>query len=396
MQEHAADPDLIHLDAHRPKPKRGGNNKGTRRSFGNLRKLPSGRWQASYTGPDGERQKAETTFLTKGDAEQWLSLKQAEIIESRWKPPAPKRVTETFADYAARWLPDRRVKGEELKPRTRVEYQRLLDQLILPTFGDRVLPEITQVDVKAWYATLDPTKKTRRAHAYALLRTVLGSAVDDELIVANPARIKGAGATKRQRPIRPASIPELGLIMDNMPERYRLMILLAAWCALRFGEIAELRRKDVDLENQLLHITRGVTWVEGRAVVGDPKSEHGIRDVTIPPHLIPAIQAHSDEFAEPGPDGLLFHARAGHHMLHSTLYDVYGPARERAGRPDLRFHDLRHSGAVLAAVAGATLAELMQRLGHGSPQMAMRYQHIAEGRAAEVARRMSAMVEPAE
>ena len=46
---------------------------------------------------------------------------------------------------------------------------------------------------------------------------------------------------------------------------------------------------------------------------------------------------------------------------------MYYPARAKAGRPDLRFHDLRHTGAVLAAATGATLAELMARLGHSTP-----------------------------
>jgi integrase len=65
------------------------------------------------------------------------------------------------------------------------------------------------------------------------------------------------------------------------------------------------------------------------------------------------------------------------------------PAREAAGRPDLRFHDLRHTGAVLAAQTGATLAELMSRLGHSTPQAALRYQHAARGRDAEIAAKLS-------
>jgi len=78
----------------------------------------------------------------------------------------------------------------------------------------------------------------------------------------------------------------------------------------------------------------------------------------------------------------------------STLYKVYYPTREAAGRKDLRWHDLRHTGAVLAAQTGATLAELMGRLGHTTPGAAMRYQHAAADRDAEIARRLSQLVEP--
>ena len=75
---------------------------------------------------------------------------------------------------------------------------------------------------------------------------------------------------------------------------------------------------------------------------------------------------------------------------------LYTKARAAAGRPDLRLHDLRHTGATLAAPTGATLAELMARLGHSTPQAALRYQHAAQGRDTEIARLLSVMAEPPE
>jgi len=78
-------------------------------------------------------------------------------------------------------------------------------------------------------------------------------------------------------------------------------------------------------------------------------------------------------------------------MTPAVLYGSYYPARDAAGRPDLRWHDLRHTGAVLAASTGATLAELMGRLGHSTPQAAMRYQHAAKGRDQAIARALSAI-----
>ena len=85
-------------------------------------------------------------------------------------------------------------------------------------------------------------------------------------------------------------------------------------------------------------------------------------------------------------------------MQPSTLYKVFYPGREAAGRKaagrkDLRWHDLRHTGAVLAAQTGATLAELMGRLGHSTPGAAMRYQHAAADRDAVIARRLSQLAE---
>jgi integrase len=79
-------------------------------------------------------------------------------------------------------------------------------------------------------------------------------------------------------------------------------------------------------------------------------------------------------------------------MAPSTLYKVFYRARVSAGRPDLRFHDLRHTGAVLAAQTGATLAELMNRLGHSTAGAAMRYQHASADRDLVLAQKLSALV----
>ena len=91
------------------------------------------------------------------------------------------------------------------------------------------------------------------------------------------------------------------------------------------------------------------------------------------------------------PDALLFPAQHGGHLAASTLNRHFYPARTLVGRPDLRFHDLRHTGAVLAAATGASLAELMGRLGHGTPAVALRYQHVAQDRDQAIAELLSKM-----
>ena len=207
-------------------------------------------------------------------------------------------------------------------------------------------------------------------------------------------------------------------ITEAMPERRRLMVLLAAWCALRFGELAELRRGDVDTKAGVLRVRRGVVRVKETGEDGSvrsvrkikaPKSAAGVRDVAIPPHLVPLVRDHLLQHAGPGREGLLFPGRNGEHLSSSALYgrpsvlardgsvrrrgNGFYEARRVAGREDLRFHDLRHTGSVLAAQTGATLAELMGRLGHATPGAAMRYQHTAAERDREIARRLSAMLE---
>ncbi len=390
-----------------------------RRAWGTAKQLKSGNWRATYVGPDGITYAAPTTFSTKMDAEVWLGHERRKIDADDWTPPgerAARRAAhrQSFGEYAADWLAHREVKGRPLKPRTRDHYQKMLDTFILPTFGARPLGAITAPEVDAWYRSLDAKTPTYRAHAYSLLRTILGS-VDPAVLAVNPARIRGAGSTTRRHQIEPLTLDELAVLVDAMPENRRLMVLLAAWCALRFGELAELRRGDIDVKNGVVRIRRGVVRTAEGVRVGTPKSDAGTRNVSIPPHLMPVVKAHMGDHVAPGREALMFPAAGGGHLAPSTFYGeapeaVRDPAtrekvlrgghgfyraRALAGRPDAHFHDLRHTGAVMAAQTGATLAELMGRLGHSTPAAALRYQHSAKGRDAAIAAALSKMAEGA-
>ncbi|WP_235677061.1 tyrosine-type recombinase/integrase [Mycolicibacterium porcinum] len=363
-----------------------------KRAFGNMRKLPSGRWQVRYTGPDGTYVTAPKTFAAKMDAEAWLTDRRREIDANLWNAAAATKKPEqlTFGAYATGWIAGRQVAGRPIKTRTREHYQAILDDHLTEAFGQRQIAAITPKDVRDWYAATLSGKPTMRSHAYSLLRTIMGSAVNDELIDANPCRITGAGRAKRVHKIRPASIEELATVTQEMPERLRLMVTLASWCALRFGETVELRRGDIDLGDEVIRIRRAaVRTNSGGFSVTTPKSDAGIRDVAIPPHIIPQVEHHLSKFVGSKRDSLLFPNEQGGHIQPSTLYRHWYKARDTAGRKDLRWHDLRHSGAVLAAATGASLAELMARLGHSTPQAAMRYQHAAQGRDKQIAALLS-------
>lgn len=384
---------------------------GKRRGFGFVRKLPSKRYQASYTGPDQERHNAPVTYSTAGDAEQWLNAERRLIELDEWTSPADRQKAkhaagDTLRDYAPKWLAKhRRSDGEPLKPRTAAHYRNLLEARILPQLGDMPMRALSEDVIRDWLDDL-PDTPVMNAHAYALLRGILAGAAKRDPRVKVPA-FQGASKAKTKHKPEPATLDELAVIVANMPERYRLAILLMSWCALRFGEVTELRRQDVDLRGSRIRIRRAVVLVDRERIVSTPKSEAGIRDVSIPPHLLPLVREHLTKHAQPGPAGLLFPAASGGHLSQSTLNGRPGrrriikgritnesatafcKAREAAGRPDLRLHDLRHTGAVLAAQTGATLAELMARLGHSTPQAAMRYQHAARDRDKAIAAALS-------
>lgn len=395
-----------------------------RRSWGKIRKLPSGKHQASYVGPDGDRHVAPSTYDDLDTARMWLA-RERRLVEDQpeaWTPPkervkaaqtAAKRRGLTFGEYAETWLTTRKnKKGQPLSPRTREHYRKLLDEHLKPTFGAMALRDIEPEDVDHWHARTLTHAPTMRAHAYGLLRTICGTATDRRLMTSNPARIVGAGNADRASVTRPATLEELTTIAAAMPDRHRLMVLLAAWCSLRYGELAALRRADVDTKNGVIHVRHGVVRAEGKAIVKDPKTTAGRREVAVPPHLVQLVREHRLEHADPSPNGLMFPGANGGHLAPSAFYGRaaelsrdgsvrragrgwYG-ARQAAGRDDLRFHDLRHTGAVLAAQTGATLAELMHRLGHTTAGAAMRYQSAAKDRDVEIARRLSDLARGAE
>lgn len=370
-----------------------------RRGFGMVRRLPSKRYQASYSGPDLNRHVAPVTFTTKGDAESWLAEERKVVESDKWRPPAARKAdaaraghAETLAQYAKRWLTQRRVNGEPLRANTVIDYERALRLYINPYLGERLVPDITRSDVRTWYnQQLSGAQDRPRAKAYAVLRTIMNSAVEEELIDVNPVSIRGAGVTRRKHGIEPATLEELAIIVAAMPERLRLMVQLATWCALRYGELAELRRRDVDHLNGVIKVRRAVTFTPKVTTIGPPKTKAGIRDVAIPPHLHDAVRAHLKDHTKAGRDSLLFPSQSGGHLHESVVYRRWNAARQAAGRPELRFHDLRHTGATLAAQAGATTAELQARLGHATSDAAMIYQHAAKGRDRILAEGLSAL-----
>ncbi|KHL18530.1 site-specific recombinase XerD [Mumia flava] len=371
--------------------------KATRRGFGAIRKLPSGRHQASYIGPDLKRHTAPNTFDTSSDAEGWLSKERKLMVddEKTWTAPATRSGTRrsgvTLREYAMPALERRRSRGgEKLRPRTIVLYRGLLERVILPTLGDMPMKSITEADVEAWYDTLPRDTRTQNAHAYALLKSLFHQAIEKDrppLATTNPCRISGADKTSRVREIRPITPKQLEKIVRAMPERDQALVLLAAWGGLRYGELAELRRGDLDLDAPAVYVRRAVVRADGVDIVGEPKSKNGIRKVALSRTIVPALREHLDDHVAPDDDALLFphHPGEDKHLPQSVFYQRWIVARDAAGVPDLRVHDLRHTSAVWAARAGANLRELMDRLGHGTSAVALRYQHVAEGRDAEIA-----------
>jgi len=226
--------------------------------------------------------------------------------------------------------------------------------------------------------------------AYRFLRAVLNTAVRDGAIVKNPCQIPGAGSDRaKERPI--ATPAEVVALLESITPRYRAAVLLAAWCGLRRGEVLGLRPADVDLVAGTVTVRRNrVELLENNhaAFDAEPKTDAGRRTVVIPPHVMPVLAEHMATWA--GPDRA-FVGRDGRPMRGDAIRQAFDRARRKAGMPGFRFHDLRHTGQTLAAATGATVKDLMRRLGHASPVASYRYLHAVDGRDAEIATALSAL-----
>lgn len=405
-------------------------------AFGSLRVLPSGQIQARYV-HKGKRFTAQTTFDTLTDADAWLAGIKTDIARGTWVSPdhvaeaaeQGQTVDEAFASY---------MDEGDLKPRTVDLYRYQWDRLISPVLGNREVLDLTTSQVNAWRATL-PTAPRQRQQAVDLLRTVVNAAIDESgKALVNPVRsaatggrgrkVKGAARVSRD-PARTFRLtPEqVTMLADAMPPQRRFAVLFAAGTGVRFGEMAALRRSDIEIERDdagemtraRIKITRAVSRARGAdgrtaTIVGTPKTEAGIRTVALPSRLHAELDAHLDAYAaneDPKvPEdrrGLIFPGASGGFLTSSELYGEkpgvrkhgqgrkhpskgrgWFRARVEAGVPTARWHLLRHTAISEAVDAGASPATLLARFGHTDTKTSEIYQHATDEADAALADRL--------
>jgi integrase len=369
------------------------------RSWGYIVQLPnkSKRFEASYIGPDRQRHYAPTTFTFKVGAEGWLGQERAfmervAMTGETWTTPkqrAAKTQAEslTLADYAKTWIEHRNV-----KPRTRNGYESLSESVIGPKLGDVPLRLLTPETIRSWYAGLGSTTPRRKSHAYGLLHAILETAVKDELIDRNPCQIERAMNTSRKSEPVLLEPSEVAALADEIGERWRALVLISAWCGLRWGEIAELRRSDIGSGCESVTVSRAVNHRSGDCTIDTTKSDKA-RTVVVPPHIRTDVKAHLDAHTKPESDALLFvPVRGGCHLDNKTFADSYlKPALKSIKRGSASHHDLRHFCATMTSRAGGTVAETMARLGHSTAKAAMQYQAAAVERQTVIAEALSTL-----
>jgi integrase len=251
-------------------------------------------------------------------------------------------------------------------------------------------PEMT------WYQRKDKPRQRwsarQREHRYNLLRAVLRSAEKEGLVDKAPAiDIRRRKRADRLKTLELPTVDALKVMESAMPDRLRAAVTLAAWTGLRFGELASLRRRDIDTEGMVVRVRRSVTRLSDgerrrHAEMVDPKTASGTRDVDIPPHVMPGIEAHLRDHVGLGLNALLFPGATNSEVPISeeTLRYHWHKARKVAGYDELRWHDLRHLFGVLDMEAtlavGGTPADTQAHMGHADAKSTARYLHAVKSR----------------
>lgn len=349
----------------------------SRRRFGRVRRLPSGRWQARYPDGSGQDVPAAQTFATKGDATRWLVVVEADIARGRHVGLGAGRVT--LRQWADQWLarPGKRANS--------VARDRQALAVFMADLGDRSLASLTTAHVQAAVdARSRAVSPATLARDVAPLRAALNAAVDADLIGRSPAR---KVALPRVRPpdrklIEPADLVRLA---DAVPAPYRALILVGGVLGLRWGEAIAMRTCDIDFMRRTVTVAQVVEEVAGhlRVLPGEAKTAGSLRTLAAPPFLIDELARHIEAY-RPGAVGdrqaLVFVGPRGGVLRRRFAERTFRPALERAGLdPSLTFHGLRHV-AMSALVDENVHPRVMQgRAGHASSRLTMElYAHVTD------------------
>ena len=335
------------------------------------------RWRAS------DRTDRSRSFLRKADAEAWRNR----VENERWGGEAATQQSRlTLREWSEQWLS---ADVHRLAPTTSEHYESSMRNWILPAIGDRQLRNLTPAILRSWMqGMLDAGASAPVASAARrCLHRCLEVAVAAELLARNPCT-KAVVAPRVEVPMTEPLTPAQLLMLERaMPDRWRSLVLVAGTAGPRLAELAAITRSDVLEDGRLLSITKTLHAVRGGGWEHrTPKTAAGRRVVALPPVTRTALLGHlvsaGDEVLWPG---LLSNGDRWRKK-------VWMPALASIGRPDLRFHDLRHTAISLAIGAGADAKVVQHMAGHASLAMTLgRYGHMLGRSATSVAEAMDAL-----
>lgn len=324
------------------------------------------RWYARYYDPDGQRH--AKTFDRRVDAVRFMAQVETSKITGAYMDPARAKIT--LGAWADKWLATQ----GHLKPSTRARYEGILTKHVLPRWGRVPLGKISHADVAEWVSGIRLAPASVQ-YVHRVLALVLELAVRDGRISRNPAvGVRLPKTTRSEKVFLPR--PKVFALADAAAEypipdvggQYRVLVLVLAFCGLRWGEAAGLRVGRLDLLRRRLTVAETLSEVAGRLVWGTPKN-HQVRSVPVPGFLADLL---AEVVAGKGGEDLVFTTWRGRPLRNLNFRrDVFDRAAADIGLPGLTPHELRHTAASLAVSAGANVKAVQKMLGHASAAMTL-------------------------
>jgi integrase len=324
------------------------------------------RYCVRYRTPNGQQR--NKSFTRKIDAERYLTGIEHSKITGTYLDPSRSKIA--VGVWSRQWLEAQ----THLKPTTGARYEGILSKHIEPRWDGTPLSQVTHADVNAWIASLCLAPATVR-YVHRVFSLIMELAVRDGRIPKNPAtgvRLPRA-ATPEKRFLTPEHVHQLADAAAAYPipeigEQHRALVLVLAFCGLRWGEAAALRVKRIDLMRRRITVAESVTEVRGRLTWGTPKT-HQARSVPVPRFLADVL---TEVVAGRAPGDLVFTTLKGKPLRNlNWRRDVFDPAAADVGLAGLTPHELRHTAASLAVSAGANVKAVQRMLGHASAAMTL-------------------------
>lgn len=342
--------------------------------MGHLRRVESGRWEARYRGQDGREHSRR--FATRREGQAFLERTGADRQRGEWRDPQGVKVL--LADWVDAWW----ATTVNLRPSSRARDEAYIRNHVIPVFGELPLGAITQLQVRAWVADLAAAGRAPATvqKAYQTLSKILQGAVDAGLIAQSPCRRIGLPRVEREE-MRFLTPPEISTLAESINPRYRAMVLFDAYCGLRLGELAGLRRSRVDLLRRQVQVAEIAVEVKGQLLFGPPKTRAGQRKVPLPRFVAEELAVHLDTYGSADPESLVFvGADGGALRANGWRARHWRAAIRAAGLEPLRPHDLRHTAVSLWVAAGASPKQIASWAGHTSVAVVLdRYGHLFPG-----------------
>ena len=263
-----------------------------------------------------------------------------------------------FGKVAKKWA---KQKVKRVKSSSWRDYRSIMNKHVLPHFGNTPMKDITCYDVEDFIDELDCGNK-RKNNVLVPIRSVFKYAskggIIDKNIMLDVENLKPEG-TK----IKPLTINEVKEVVEHVLPHFKCFCTVAFFTGMRFGEMAVLKWKNVDLERGIIRVVE--TRVYGEE--GEPKTAKSKRDIEL---LSPVREALAIQQQSTGKDKYVFRDAEGRLLVTDHVRkQIWKPALEKAGieyRPMLQ---TRHTFATMMIDAGEDLGWVQNQLGHASLQM---------------------------